>query len=94
VKWARKGISRELATRGAQVDFVNLPEDCGVNGIDDLLALWGPVRVLELFDACTSGARLSVVLPPQFQSTSEGLFRTISKGELLTGRMKSVRTAA
>src|SRR5438270_5336542 len=33
VKWARRGISRELATRGAQVDLVNLPEDCGVNGI-------------------------------------------------------------
>jgi hypothetical protein len=85
VNRARKGISRELSTRGAQVDFVTLPDDCGVNGVDDLLAAWGPARVLELFDASTSGARLDdVVLPPQFQSTSEGLFRVISKGELLT----------
>jgi hypothetical protein len=50
-----------------------------------LLAAWGPARVLELFDASTSGARLDdVVLPPQFQSMAEGLFRVISKGELLT----------
>src|SRR5205823_4213795 len=75
---------RELATRGAQVDFVNLPEDCGVNGIDDLLALWGPVRVLELFDACMSGTRLSVVLPPQFQQRSDGMFRVTNKGERLS----------
>jgi hypothetical protein len=84
VKWARKGISRELATRGAQVDFVTLPNDCGVNGIDDLLADWGPARVLELFDASTSAPRLDVVLPPEFQSTSGGLFRVTSKGERLT----------
>jgi Domain of unknown function (DUF3854)/Domain of unknown function (DUF927) len=84
VNWARKGISRELAARGAQVDFVNLPEDCHVNGIDDLLAVWGPSRVLELFDTCTSGARLEIALPPQFQSKPEGLFRIISKGERLT----------
>src|ERR1019366_1865142 len=35
VKWARKGIGRELATRHATVKFINLPEDCGVNGVDD-----------------------------------------------------------
>src|SRR6185437_14534532 len=51
VKWARIGISRELAKRGADVKLVNLPEDCQVNGIDDLLASWGPTRVLELFNA-------------------------------------------
>ena len=84
VKWARNGISKELATRGAQVDFVNLPEDCGVNGIDDLLVLWGPARVLELFDDSTSGACLDVVLPPEFRSTSDGLFRVSNRGERLT----------
>jgi hypothetical protein len=76
VKWARKGIARLLATREAKVEFVNLPEDCGVNGVDDLLAAWGPKRVLDLFDKSVSGARLEVVLPPQFQSKPEGLFRT------------------
>ncbi len=84
VKWARRGICRELATRGAKVDLVNLPEDCGVNGIDDLLASWGPAKVLALFDAATSGARMDVVLPPQFQSRPEGLFRITMKGGGLT----------
>ena len=83
VNWARKGIARELATRHAEVAFVNLPEDCGVNGVDDLLAAWGPARVLELFEQAVSGAHLQVVLPPQFQSKPAGMFRVISKGEQL-----------
>jgi Domain of unknown function (DUF3854) len=62
---ARKGISQELASRGAQVQFVNLPEDCGVNGVDDLLAVWGPTRVFELFENSVSGARLHVAGSPQ-----------------------------
>ena len=84
VKAARKRIARELATRGADVEFVSLPEDCGVNGIDDLLAKWGPVKVLDLFDRAVSGTRLDVVLPPQFQSRPEGMFRVTKKGEVLT----------
>lgn len=46
---ARRGIARELSNRGADMQFISLPEDCGVNGVDDLLALWGPERVLNLF---------------------------------------------
>jgi hypothetical protein len=45
VKWARKGISRVLAGRRAIVRCITLPEDCGVNGVDDLLYAWGPARV-------------------------------------------------
>ena len=41
VKWARSGLASELATRKVNVKFVNLPVDCGVNGVDDLLATWG-----------------------------------------------------
>jgi len=84
VHWARQGISRVLASRGAQVQFINLPEDCGVNGIDDLLASWGPERVLELFNNSVSGARPDVVLPHQFQSRAEGMFRVTSRGEQST----------
>jgi hypothetical protein len=83
VKWARKGIARELATRHAEVKFVNLPEDCGVNGIDDLLAKWGPMKVLSLFESAASGTRLDVVVPPQFQSRPEGMFRVTRSGEML-----------
>jgi hypothetical protein len=84
VKSARKGISRELATRSADVKLVSLPEDCGVNGIDDLLALWGSARVLDLFDAAASGSHLHIVLPPQFQSRSDGMFRVTTRGEQLS----------
>jgi hypothetical protein len=84
VKWARKGICRELTVRGADVEFANLPEDCGVNGVDDLLAKWGPAGVLELFEHSVSGARLEVVVPPQFHSRAEGMFRVTSRGERLS----------
>jgi hypothetical protein len=49
VRSARMALARTLAERGAAVEFITLPEDCGVNGVDDLLAAWGPDRVLELF---------------------------------------------
>src|SRR6516164_7566020 len=65
-------------------DFISLPEDCGVNGIDDLLAAWGPARVLELFQNSVPGARLHVVIPPQFESRPNGMFRIITKGERLS----------
>ena len=52
---------RELATRNAEVKLVNLPGDCGVNGVDDLLAVWGPVRVLGLFESAVSGAKLRII---------------------------------
>jgi hypothetical protein len=80
VQWARRGIARELATRGADVRFINMPEDCGVNGVDDLLAVWGPARVLDLFDHPVSGMRREVVLASQFQSRPEGMFRTLTRG--------------
>ena len=94
VKWARCGIARELATRGAEVQFINLPEDCGVNGVDDLLAVWGPARVLELFDRPVSGMHRDVVPPAQFQSRPEGMFRTLAKGEHLSETQLSNYRAA
>jgi hypothetical protein len=84
VRAARKGLARELTARRADVKLINLPEDCGVNGVDDLLAVWGPARVLDLFEQSVSGARMHVVPPPQFKSTAEGMFRVVTKGEQLT----------
>jgi hypothetical protein len=80
VKAARRGIARHTTACGARVRLVNLPEDCGVNGVDDLLATWGPARVLELFEGSVSGARLAVALPPQFQSRPDGMFRFTTRG--------------
>jgi len=51
---ARRELTAELTRLGAEVFWVNLPtpEECsGINGVDDLLATWGPERVLELFDS-------------------------------------------
>lgn len=84
VQWARKGICRELATRRADVKLVNLPKDSGVNGIDDLLAKVGPTKVLELFERAVSGARLEVVVPPQFHSRADGMVRVTARGERLS----------
>lgn len=84
VKAARRGLARELATKGAKVRIVEMPKDCGVNGVDDLLAKWGPERVLDLFDSAAAGARLEILPTPQFHSRPEGLFRIIYKGERLT----------
>ena len=83
VKWARKGLGRELISRAAKVKLVNLPEDCGVNGIDDLLAAWGPARVLELIAGAVNGDLLHVVPSPQFQARAEGMFRRVQRGAVL-----------
>ncbi len=50
VRAARRGLAKELAKRGAQVRFVNLPELPGVNGVDDLLAIKGADFVLHLIE--------------------------------------------
>ena len=94
VKWARMGISRDLGKRGAKVDFINLPPDSGVNGVDDLLAVWGPERVLELFQNSTPGSRLHVVPPPQFESRPDGMFRITTQGERLSQVQLSNYSAA
>lgn len=85
VKWARKGISRELATRRAEVHLVNLPEDCGVNGVDDLLAKSGPEPVLKLFAAAVPGTELRVVVPPSSMQLRMGCFELHRAGSSSRG---------
>ena len=48
---ARVGLARELAGRGAEVWFVDLPVEDGVNGIDDYLARHGTRPALKLLEA-------------------------------------------
>ena len=81
VNWARKELSRELTGRDAVLKLVNLPQEQGANGIDELLVAWGPNRVLDLFEAAVSGARLEIVIPPQFKSRAEGMFRIAIQGD-------------
>lgn len=79
VKWARKGIAAELAKRCAKVRFITLPADLSVNGIDDLLALDGPEKVLARFEHQEAGPKLSIIAPPQFRETEDGLVRYLQK---------------
>ena len=80
---ARKALAFHLAKVGATVKFVNLPEDCGVNGVDDLLGAWGPQRVLDLIERAVDGGRLDVVPPPQFECRSNGIYRITRHGDQL-----------
>jgi hypothetical protein len=48
VQVARSKLAGELRKRGARVLFVDIPQDAGVNGIDDLTGLRGKDSVLEL----------------------------------------------
>ena len=46
-----RDLGKELERRGARCAMVAIPPEDGVNGVDDLLARWGPERVLALFEA-------------------------------------------
>jgi hypothetical protein len=48
VRIARFSLAKELRGRGAAALFIDIPADAGVNGVDDLVGLWGADRVLEL----------------------------------------------
>lgn len=78
VQGARARLTAELGARGAIVAFVELPAGCGVNGVDDLLAMWGPERVLELFDKPVSPA--AAPLKSQYESRSDGIYRFVQRG--------------
>lgn len=78
VQHARARFASELKARHANVQFVDLPVDCGVNGVDDLLAIWGPERVLELFDKPVSPA--AAPLKSQYESRPDGMYRFVQRG--------------
>jgi putative DNA primase/helicase len=48
VATARRLLAQELRARGAVVHFVDIPVDAGVNGVDDLIGVWGSDRVHDL----------------------------------------------
>jgi uncharacterized protein (DUF927 family) len=78
VKAARRELAKELTRRGAQVRFVDLPQVEGVNGVDDLLAIKGPVFVLALI----MRAKLAKVkVPLGFRLSDTGLYVNDPTGE-------------
>jgi putative DNA primase/helicase len=50
VRAARQQLAQHLFTLGAKVFYVDLPINCGVNGVDDLLAISGKEVVLDLIN--------------------------------------------
>jgi Protein of unknown function (DUF3987)/Domain of unknown function (DUF3854) len=55
---ARRSLVKELKKRGANVIAPDLPalDELTISGFDDLLAQWGPDRVLDWLDAAQDGA--------------------------------------
>jgi hypothetical protein len=88
------GPNRAIAKRHATVQVVNLPADCGVNGVDDLLVSWGPERVLDLFNSAVTDAHLPIAAPPQFDSRPNGMFRiTGSNGRMVETQLTTYQAA-
>ena len=83
VKAARRQLTGYLVRQEALVKLVDLPKDCGVNGIDELLASWGPERVLPLFEKATDGSKIYVRQTPQFEYRDDGTHRISRRGEQL-----------
>ena len=48
VKVARSAFAKHLRKLEAKVLFVDIPAEPGVNGVDDLVGIWGTQRVLDL----------------------------------------------
>ena len=50
VQRARNALAKELATRGAKISFINIPEGPGINGPDDLIAQLGDEAAIHVFN--------------------------------------------
>ena len=76
VQSARWELTRELRRRGARIHWFDWPRSApeGVNGIDDLIGLWGRERVLELL---TSGTLVREA--PQSLADCERFFERIDE---------------
>jgi putative DNA primase/helicase len=81
---ARNAFAKELRGRGAVVRFVDLPTDVGVNGIDDLVGLWGRDRVLDLIHTgAYDPGSLSTEAPVLSEIGNAERFANVYRGEVL-----------
>nr|AUN37284.1 putative ATP-binding protein [uncultured bacterium] len=81
VRAARQGLADELKSRGAQVYFAEMPVECGVNGIDDLLGQIASVDGVEIAVE-TWKALLRKARPAAKQSQKDHLLGLASEMEL------------
>ena len=78
VRAARRGLAKELARRGARARLVDLPQEEGANGVDDLLALNGPEFVLSLIE---NAKTIQSAAPAGFRLTESGVYAIDPTGE-------------
>jgi uncharacterized protein (DUF927 family) len=79
VSAARNALGRYLAGLGAQVHFVAVPKQDGINGVDDWLAADGPEPVLAAFECATTA--LSQKTPDKFRVSDRGVFSLAGSGD-------------
>jgi hypothetical protein len=83
VRRARTMLTRDLLDRNvAAVRWVDIPQDAGCKGIDDLLAAWGPERVLELFEQAPNATSSRSSQPTYFARDSRLYYKTVGRDRL------------
>jgi hypothetical protein len=80
---ARYALAKELRTRGARVLFLDIPNEAGAKGVDDLIGIWEKDRVLDLltgkaYDPKASTAKMDEP-KPNGAARCEGWSTTQSK---------------
>jgi hypothetical protein len=80
VRRARTMLTRELLERNvAAVRWVDIPQDAGHKGIDDLLGAWGAERVLELLNQAPNATSSSASAPTYFARDSRLYYKTVDR---------------
>jgi uncharacterized protein DUF3987/uncharacterized protein DUF3854 len=83
VRAARNTLAWELTQRGAEVETLDLPEVAAVNGVDDLVGVWGADRVVEFINTAPRDTEwpefieLQGALPPVEECSEEQLLSSV-----------------
>jgi len=72
VRSARQSLAHWLAERGAKVSFVTLPEEAGVNGPDDFIAIYGDEPMLARLDGARAFKRIPSMLASEVKADLVG----------------------
>jgi putative DNA primase/helicase len=78
VRQARRSLSKDLMRRGAIVSFVEMPQEEGINGIDDYLGKYDAEAGLDLI---SNAKRSDYAAPAGFRLSESGLWMVDPTGE-------------
>jgi hypothetical protein len=82
---ARRALAKELGKRAARVYIVDLPEEPGVNGPDDLIAVGGGEKLFDLIDGAEE-SKPSIIL-----NAGESPLAVDDAEEILCARFESLK---